>query len=179
MWGCACYSWSLRGFSGGSVVKNLPDNARRYRRQFWSLRWEDPLEEEMTTNSSILAWRTPWTEEPGGLQFIVSHRVGHDWSSWACTHDCFANEYSVAQMVKNPPVMQKTWVWSLGGEDPVEKGMATYSSILAWRIPWTEEPGKLQFMGSTKSQTRLRDSHFHFQRDYMSIFVLIFWCNYK
>ena len=42
-------------------------------------------------------------------------------------------------MAKNPPAMQETWVWSLGWEDPLEKGMATHSSILAWRIPWTEE----------------------------------------
>ena len=49
-------------------------------------------------------------------------------------------------VVKNPPAtqMQKTWVWSLG---PLEKGMVTHSSILAWEIPWTEEPGRLQFMG--------------------------------
>ena len=47
------------------------------------------------------------------------------------------------------------WVRSLGQEDPLEKCMATYSSILAWRIPWTEEPGGLQSMGSQKSQTRL------------------------
>ena len=53
----------------------------------------------------------------------------------------------VAQIVKNPPAMQETWVQSLGWEDPLEKGMATYSSILAWRIPWTEEPGGLQSMG--------------------------------
>ena len=49
----------------------------------------------------------------------------------------------MAQMVKNLPETQETWVQSLGGEDPLEKGMATYSSILAWRIPWTEEPGGL------------------------------------
>ena len=53
----------------------------------------------------------------------------------------------VAQMVKNLPAMQESWVQSLGGEDPLEKGMATCSSILAWRIPWTEEPGGLQSMG--------------------------------
>ena len=46
----------------------------------------------------------------------------------------------MAQMVKNLPVMWETWVRSLGWEDPLEKGMATHSSILAWRIPWTEEP---------------------------------------
>ena len=62
----------------------------------------------------------------------------------------------VAQMVKNPPAMRETQVWLLGREDPLEKDMATHSSILAWRIPWTEEPGGLQSMGS-QSQTRLSD----------------------
>ena len=56
----------------------------------------------------------------------------------------------MAQMVKNLLVMQETWVRSLGLEDPLEKGMATHSSILAWRIPWTEEPGELQSMGSQR-----------------------------
>ena len=49
------------------------------------------------------------------------------------------------------------WGQSLGREDPLEKGMATHSNILAWRIPWTEESGRLQSVGSQKSQTRLRD----------------------
>ena len=53
-------------------------------------------------------------------------------------------------MVKNLPAMQETWVRSLGREDPLEKGMATHSSILAWRIPWTEEAGMLQSMGSQR-----------------------------
>ena len=61
----------------------------------------------------------------------------------------------VAQMVKNLLSMQETWVRSLGGEDPLEKGMATHSRILAWRIPWTEEPGGLQSMGTEKMWTRL------------------------
>ena len=52
----------------------------------------------------------------------------------------------VAQMVKNLPAMQEAWVQSLGQEDPLEKGMATHSSILAWRILWTEEPGELQLI---------------------------------
>ena len=51
-------------------------------------------------------------------------------------------------MLKNPPVMQETRVQSLGREDPLEKGMATHSSILAWRVPWSEESGGLQSMGS-------------------------------
>ena len=54
----------------------------------------------------------------------------------------------MAQLVKNLPVMWETWVLSLGWEDPLEKGMATHSSILAWRIPWTEEPGGPQSTGS-------------------------------
>ena len=56
----------------------------------------------------------------------------------------------VAQMVKNLPAMQETWIWSLGREDPLEKGMATHFSILAWRIPWTEKPGGLQSVGSQR-----------------------------
>ena len=54
--------------------------------------------------------------------------------------------FLVAQLVKNPPAMQETLVPFLGQEDPLEKGMATHSSILAWKIPWTEEPGRLQSM---------------------------------
>ena len=53
-------------------------------------------------------------------------------------------------MVKRLPAVWETQVWSLGGEDPLEKGMATHSSILAWRIRWTEEPGGLQSMGSQR-----------------------------
>ena len=53
----------------------------------------------------------------------------------------------VAQKVKNLPAMWKTWVQSLGQENPLEKGKATLSSVLAWRIPWTEEPGGQQAMG--------------------------------
>ena len=53
----------------------------------------------------------------------------------------------VPQLVKNPAAMRETWVQSLGWEDPLEKGTATHSGILAWRIPWTEEPGRLQSMG--------------------------------
>ena len=57
----------------------------------------------------------------------------------------------MAQTVKKLPAMQETGVQSLGQEDPLEKEMAIHSSILAWRIPWTEEPGGLQSMGSQKS----------------------------
>ena len=76
-------------------------------------------------------------------------------------------EYSwvslVAQTIKNPPSMQETWVRSLGWEDPLEKRIATHSSILAWRIPWTEQPSRLQSMELTKSQTWLSDFHFQYK----------------
>ena len=62
----------------------------------------------------------------------------------------------VTQLVKNPPAVWETWVWLLGWEDPLEKGKATYSSILAWRSPWTVQPMGLQ------SQTQLSNFHFHF-----------------
>ena len=89
----------------------------------------------MATHSSILAWRIPCTEEP----------ESYDWTSL------------VAQMVKNLPAMGETWVRSLGWDDLLEKGKATHSSILVWRILWTEEPGRLQFHGVAKSQTQLSD----------------------
>ena len=57
----------------------------------------------------------------------------------------------MAQMLKDPPVIQETQVQSLGREDPLEKGTASHSSILAWRTPWTEEPGRLQSMDSKES----------------------------
>ena len=73
--------------------------------------------------------------------------LGGMWDPWVSP---------VAQQVKNLPAMQETqetWVRSMGQEDPLEKGMTTHSSVCAWRIPWTEEPGGLQSMGLQKNQT--------------------------
>ena len=67
------------------------------------------------------------------------------------------DRFHVAQMVKNLPIMQVTWIPSLGWEDPLEKGAATHSSILVRKIPWTEEPGRLQSMGSKRVGTWLSD----------------------
>ena len=64
--------------------------------------------------------------------------------AWAQAHPL------VVQMVKNPPATWETRVQSLGEEAPLEEGMATHSSILAWKMPWTEEPSRLQFMGSQR-----------------------------
>ena len=68
----------------------------------------------------------------------------------------------MAQLVKNPPAMQETWVQSLGWEDLLEKGKATHSSILAWRIPWTI------VHGVAKSRTRLSDFHFQSEAQVMT-----------
>ena len=62
-------------------------------------------------------------------------------------------------MVKNPPGIKETQVQSLGQEDPLEEGMATHSSVLAWRIPWTGEPGALQSMGRKESDTTEATEH--------------------
>ena len=66
------------GFLGGSVVKNPPANQEMQKTLVQSLGSEDPLEKETATHSNILAWETPWTEEPGGLQSMGSQRVGHN-----------------------------------------------------------------------------------------------------
>ena len=111
------------------------------------------LEKEMATHSSVLAWKIPGTGEPGGLPSMGSNIFGHDWSNLAAAAaaaacPCWASQ--VAQMVKNQPAMQEMWVQCLGWKDPLEEGMATYSRILAGRIPWTEESGGLQSMGSQR-----------------------------
>ena len=74
---------------------------------------------------------------------------------WSCTESDTTEateqqQQLVAQTVKNLPAMQETWVQSLDWEDPLEKGIASHSSVLAWRIPWTEEPGGLQSMASQR-----------------------------
>ena len=82
----------------------------------------------------------------------------------------------VAQMVKCLPTMPETWVQSLGQEDLLEKEMATHSSIIAWKIPWMEEPGRLQSMGSQKVRHDWATSHllvqFHFRQS-SDLFLLM------
>ena len=96
----------------------------------------------MATHSSILAWKIPWTEKPGRLQSMGSQRVRHDWATFTFTFSLGGSD------CKELPATPETWVRSLGREGPLEKEMATRNSILAWKIPWTEEPGGLQSMGS-------------------------------
>ena len=75
--------------------------------------------------------------------------------SWTRLSDFHFRDFLVAQRVKHLPSMWETWVRSLARDDPLEKEMAPHSSTLAWKIPWTEEPGGLQSMGLQKSWTRL------------------------
>ena len=87
---------------------------------------------------------------------IMMGEIGGGQKNWTPLAIC---GQLLAQLAKNLPAMKETWVRSLGGEDPLEKEISTYSSILAWRILWTEEPGRLQSIG-LQSQTWLYDFHF-------------------
>ena len=88
------------------------------------------------------------------LSFPLAHspQTGRNFCSGLLDREMIAPICSslVVKMVSNLPAMKEIWVWSLGEEDSLEKGIATHSSILAWRIPWTEEPGGLQSMGSQR-----------------------------
>ena len=122
---------------------------------------EFALGEGMATHSSILAWRIPTDR---GAWWATVHRVTKRLTQlkWLSMHTCnqFASVVIIyqgappmAQRVKNPPAVQETqetWVQFLDWEDPLEEEMAIHCSILAWKIPWTEEPGGLQSMRSQR-----------------------------
>ena len=156
------------------MVKSLPAMQETL---IHSLGQEDSLEEEMATHSSILAWEIPWTDEPRELVHEVAEsdrskqlntKLANVTSNMK--HDIWANFMPnifklyiyikikclyigaslVAQTVKNVLAVQETQVWSPSQEDPLEEEMATHSSILAWRIPRTEQPTGLQSMGSQR-----------------------------
>ena len=105
---------------------------------------------EMSTHSGILAWEILWTEEPGELQSGPSHKSWTRLKRLSTQNAHIKWTEVVTQLVKNQPAMQETQVQSLVWEDPLEKEMATHSSILAWKISWTEESGGLQSMGSQR-----------------------------
>ena len=107
------------GSLGGSVVKNLLAVQQLQELWVWSLGWEDPLEEGMATHSSILAWRIPWTEEPGGLQSMGSQRVRRGWSDAAHT-------------AKHGGRISKTWVSPCPGRWLPCDNLAS-CSLSSWR----------------------------------------------
>ena len=140
------------------VVKNPPANAGDARDIGLIHGWEDPLEKEMATHSSILAWRIPWTEEPGGLQSMGSTRDWQDWSELAHSILTVVLLFLSSFLDKGLPMwlsgkestaMQETWIQSL------EKSPGEGNPKLVWETPWTEKPGRLQSMGLQKYQTRL------------------------
>ena len=102
-----------------------------------------------------LSTRLPWSRfhySKSGFWSLDGESKGNSWDKKAiCWVPSLHQGASLlAKMVKNLPAMQEAQIWSLGWEDPLEKGMATHSSILAWRIPWMEEPGGLQSTGSLR-----------------------------
>ena len=113
------------------LVKNPPAMRETW---VWSLGWEDPLEKGMATHSSILTWRPSGHKELDTTEWLLL-------SLW---------DFASDSVEKNVPVIQEMLVWSLGEEDPPEKEMAPYSSILVWEIPWVEESGRLQSMESQR-----------------------------
>ena len=132
--------------------------------------------------SRVWLFATPWTVAPQAPLSMGFFRQEY-WSGWPfpspadlpdpgielkvscipgpCSHSIPFWASLIAQLVKNLPAMWETWVRSLGQEDPLEREMATHSSILAWRIPWTEEPGGLQFMQSQELDTTSQLNHHH------------------
>ena len=135
----------MSGFPGGSEVKASAWNA------------EDPgsipglgrSPGEGNGHSSSLAWRIPWREEPSRLQSMGLQPVGQ-LSDFMTTRTGNYRAFWLAQTVKHLSAVQKTQVRSLGWEDLLEKEMAADSSILAWKIPWISEPGRLLSMGSQR-----------------------------
>ena len=94
----------------------------------------------MATHSNVLAWRIPGTREPGGLPSMRSHRVEHDWGDLAAAA-------AIPTLTHHLLHVYISGFWAFTILCTLEKAMATYSITLAWKIPWTEEPGGLQSMG--------------------------------
>ena len=110
-------------------------------------------------SSTILWSANPRCSQEGWLQLYSRSprlQINQPWQVlWVELLNCVPLKFIwaslIAQSVKNLPAGQETWVWSLGWEDPLEKEMANHSSILAWKIPWTEEPGGASVHGATNS----------------------------
>ena len=128
-----------------------------------TLSWKDPLEKEIATHSSILAWRISWMEEPGRLQSMRSQRVGHNWTTSLYT--LRVNRVSqVVLVVKNPPgnagdIEDESSI--PGSGNPLEEDMATHSSVLAWRIPWKRSLVGCSQRGCKESDTTGWVKHTH------------------
>ena len=143
------------GFPGGASGKESACNAGDQEPEDPSLGGKDPLEEAMATHCSILAWISPWTEEPGGIQSMGLQRVRQDWvTKHIDTHMFSVRGFPGGSMVRNPPANAGHPGSIPGsGRSPggtLVGGTPTHSSILARKISRTEEPGGLQSKGVTK-----------------------------
>ena len=133
------FAWGGQSIGVSALASVLPMNT-----QDWlPLEWTGWMSLQSKLTLILTAPQSPFKgkEETGVLLGVLVNR--------RLTNNLLGPSL-VAQMVNNLPATQETWVRSLGGEDPLEKQMATHSSILAWRIPWIEEPGRLQSMGSQR-----------------------------
>ena len=152
------YNWQRHSTSlVAQTVKHLPTMQET---RVQSLGQKDLLEKEMATHSKILAWKIPWMEDPGRLQSMGSQRVGHNWATslsnltigWIQGYRIGNTErllWRFEHTGTNPLQMPKdNFIWLF--YCLVEKAMAPHSRTLAWKIPWTEEPGRLQSMGSLR-----------------------------
>jgi len=115
------------------------------------LGWEDPLESEMATHSSILAWKSPWTEKPGGLQSTGFQRVKHNWSNWACAHTLLLlSRFSRVRLLATP--------WTAAHQAPPSMGFSRQEY-------WSGVP--------------LPSLHTHTSVNIKSIMILIQWHNFN
>ena len=131
------------------MLGNIEGRRRRGRQR---MRWLDGITDvmDMSLSNSRSWW---WTGRPGMLQSMESQRVRHNWVTelnWRDLNYICKIPSLVAQAVNNLPAMQETRVWSLCWKELLKEGMGTHSSILASRIPWPEEPGRLQSLGSQR-----------------------------
>ena len=143
------YLWAARETPGSASGKALPGQCRRRRRsRVWSLGWEDPLEKDTATHSSILAWRIPWTEEPGRPPSRGLQRVRHDWSDLAHTHACIRIPItdSLRCTAKTNPTLQGNYTRiKINGLDQIVYKFPFRHKILLLLLNWlTHHPLFLQ-----------------------------------
>ena len=151
-WGLLNWGWSSIGspFSGKQVVSDF--SYFRRRKQSVTKLW-------VPFKGQIQILRVDWK----GKATFFFRRLATWGEGWLVSKNQFwrfcstMKSSQVSQMIKNLPSVLETHVWLLGQKDTLEKGMKTHSSMLAWRIPWTEEPGGLQSMGVAKGQIWLSD----------------------